>query len=191
VSAELDRARSAVVEVIEAHTDDLSADELRRLRAFLDDAFEGEFEDPDWEHTLGGLHVLVVGEGRELVGHAAVVQRRLLHRDLALRTGYVEGLAVRRDRRRLGYAGMAMATAARVILAAYDLGALSDGTGIDGFYERRGWVRWRGPSWVLAPGGLERTEEDDGGILVLPTPTSPQLDATGSLVCDWRPGDVW
>lgn len=190
MNEEHDRARSAVVEARHVHTADLSEDDLRGLRAFLHDAYEGAFGDADWEHTLGGLHVLV-HEGGQLVGHVAVVQRRLLHRDLALRTGYVEGLAVRPERRRRGYAGMAMAAAERVIAAAYDLGALSDGTGIEEFYERRGWARWRGPTFVLAPDGPRRTEDEDGGILVLPTPTSPGLDLNGDLVCDWRPGDVW
>ena len=179
-----------MAEVTQAHTAELLADELRDLRALLDEAFEGECEDADWEHALGGIHVLV-REGEELVGHVSVVQRRLLHRDLALRTGYVEALAVRPGRRRRGHAGLAMSAAERVIRAAYDLGALSDGTGVEGFYERRGWLRWRGPTFVLAPGGLERTEEDDGGILVLATPLSPELELAGPIACDWRPGDVW
>jgi aminoglycoside 2'-N-acetyltransferase I len=82
-----------------------------------------------------------------------------------------------------------MADAERVIAAAYDLGALS--TGLDGFYERSGWLRWLGPTFVVAPSGLTRTEEDDGGVLVLRTPTSPGLDPEGPLACDWRSGDVW
>jgi aminoglycoside 2'-N-acetyltransferase I len=82
-----------------------------------------------------------------------------------------------------------MAEAELVIAAAYDLGALS--TGIEGFYERSGWLRWLGPTYVLAPGGLTRTEEDDGGVLVLRTPTTPELDLAGPLACDWRSGDVW
>ena len=45
------------------------------------------------------MHALV-WEGATLVGHAALIQRRLLHGGSALRTGYVEGLAVRTDRRR-------------------------------------------------------------------------------------------
>ena len=34
--------------------------------------------DHDWEHALGGVHALV-WEGGELVGHASVIQRRLLY----------------------------------------------------------------------------------------------------------------
>jgi aminoglycoside 2'-N-acetyltransferase I len=179
-----------VVSVTRAHSADVAWDDLVAVRQLLDDSFDDPFGDEDWEHTLGGIHVLVHEHG-ELVGHVAVVQRRLLHRDLAIRTGYVEGLAVRRDRRRRGHAGTAMNAAERVIRAAYDLGALSDGTGIEGFYERRGWMRWRGPTCVLAPTGMRRTEDDDGGILVLTTPTSPELDTSEGIACDWRAGDVW
>ena len=71
----------------------------------------------------------------------------------------------------------------------YDLGAL--GTGRHHFYERIGWQTWRGPSWVQTADGPRRTAEDDGYILVLPTPTSPPLDLTLPITCDWREGDVW
>jgi aminoglycoside 2'-N-acetyltransferase I len=103
----------------------------------------------------------------------AVVQRRLLHQDQSLRIGYVEALAVRSDRRRRGLAAAAMSEAERVIDAAYDLGALSDGTGIAGFYQQRGWPTWPGRTFVCAPDGVQWTPEDDGGVPVWRTPTSP------------------
>ncbi len=55
----------------------------------------------DWEHCLGGLHALV-WRGPRLVAHAALVQRRLLHRGRALRAGHVEGVAVHPDVQRQG-----------------------------------------------------------------------------------------
>jgi aminoglycoside 2'-N-acetyltransferase I len=179
-----------VSEIRTAHTAELGHAQRRAIRALLDEAFGGQFGDDDWENTLGGLHTLLMDRD-QVVGHVAVVQRRLLHGDRSIRTGYVEGLAVRSDRRRQGLAGAAMAEAERVIVAAYDLGALSDGTNIAGFYQRRGWRTWRGPTWVIGPTGPRRTEEDDGGVLVFPTPSSPDLDLSGEIACDWRPGDVW
>jgi aminoglycoside 2'-N-acetyltransferase I len=179
-----------MVELRTCHTAELRAAELAGIRRLLDDAYGARFTDADWDHALGGLHTLVL-EGGELVGHVAVVQRRLLHRDRAVRTGYVEALAVRGDRRRRGHAAAAMGEAERVIDRAYDLGALADGTGIDGFYQRRGWRTWTGPTFVLGPGGQEWTPDDDGGVLVRPTPTSPALDLGAPLGCDWRDGDVW
>ncbi|HSV65569.1 MAG TPA: GNAT family N-acetyltransferase, partial [Mycobacteriales bacterium] len=86
-----------MAEVRTAHTADLDAGILKAARALLDDVFAGDMTDHDWEHALGGVHALA-WEGAELVGHAAVVQRRLLHGGRALRTGYVEGVGVRADR---------------------------------------------------------------------------------------------
>jgi len=44
---------------------------------------------------------------------------------------------------------------------------------------------------VEGPDGPVRTEEDDGGVLVLRTPATAGIELTGALVCDWRAGDVW
>ena len=173
-----------------AHTADFDSDALAEIRALLDAAFDGEFADEDWEHALGGVHLLV-REGGALVGHASVVQRRLVHRGVGIRTGYVEAVAVRADRRGQGNGDTLMAAAEEVVRRAYDLGALSAAAGARRLYERRGWLPWVGETGVLAPVGPRRTPEEDGGILVLETPTSPQLDLRDTLFCDWRPGDVW
>ncbi|WP_447008560.1 GNAT family N-acetyltransferase [Saccharothrix isguenensis] len=169
------------------HTWQLTGAATTAVRKLLDEAFDGDFGDEDWEHSLGGVHALV-WEGDELVGHGAVVQRRLLHAGRALRAGYVEGVAVRADRRRQGVGGLVMAALEDVVRGAYSLGAL--GASEDGleFYAARGWQRWRGRTFVMTPAGVERTEEEDDGIFVLPvTP----VDLTGDLTCDWRDGDVW
>jgi aminoglycoside 2'-N-acetyltransferase I len=134
------------------------------------------------------MHALV-WEGAELIGHAAVVQRRLLCAGRALRTGYVEGVGVRSDRRRQGYAGAMMTALERVIRDAYDLGALSASEDAAGLYGARGWQLWRGPSFALTPKGVERTADDDGAIYVLPL-TIP-IDLSAELTCDYRDGDVW
>lgn len=172
-----------------AHTADLGRADRQAARALLDAAFPpGVMTDDDWEHALGGMHALIWEDG-ELVGHAAVVQRRLLHAGRALRAGYVEGVAVRIDHRRRGYAAAMMAEMERIIRHAYDLGAL--GASGDGFplYVGRGWQVWRGPMSVLTPRGVTRTPEEDGNVLALPV-TAP-LDLDGELTCDWRGGDVW
>ena len=179
-----------MVELRTRRTAELSTAELGEIRRLLDDAFGARFTDSDWDHALGGLHTLVLEQG-ELVGHVSVVRRRLLHQDRSVRTGYVEALAIRGDRRRRGYAAAAMSEAERVIDRDDDLGALADGTGIDGFYQQRGWRTWAGPTFVTGPNGMQWTPEEDGGVLVWRTPTSPALDLSAPLGCDWRPGDVW
>ncbi|MFD9963910.1 GNAT family N-acetyltransferase [Amycolatopsis sp. NPDC058986] len=171
-----------------AHTADLDAATQIAARALLDASFDGDFTDEDWEHGLGGMHALL-WEGGELIGHASVVQRRLLHQGRALRTGYVEAVAVRADRRGRGHGAALMSTVERLIRGGYEVGALSSSSDALDFYGARGWELWRGPTSVFGPAGLVRTEEDDGGVFVLPV--SADLDPDAPLACDWRDGDVW
>ncbi len=171
-----------------AHSADLDAATLAAAHALLDEAFKGDFDDHDWEHSLGGVHALA-WEDDELVGHASVVQRRLLHGGRALRTGYIEGVGVRADRRRRGHAAAMMQALERVVRGAYDLGALGATDEAVPFYTGRGWQQWQGPSYALTPAGTRRTPDEDGAIYVLPG--AVPLDLSGELTCDWRDGDVW
>ncbi len=84
------------------HTADLDGDTREGARRMVMEAFAGELSDTDWEHALGGMHALICHHGA-LVAHAAVVQRQLLHRNVALRCGYVEAVAVREDWRGSGW----------------------------------------------------------------------------------------
>jgi aminoglycoside 2'-N-acetyltransferase I len=177
-----------VIDVRTVHTSSLDAEATRKLRAFLDEAFAGRFGDDDWDHALGGIHALV-WEGGEILAHGAVVQRRLLHGGRALRTGYVEAVAVREDRRRSGYGRAVMQRLDGVLRGAYELGGLSAGEDAGRLYRSLGWKRWKGRTWVLAPGGMERTAEEDETIYVLPLEAA--IDLAGDLACDWRDGDVW
>jgi aminoglycoside 2'-N-acetyltransferase I len=177
-----------VVTVEVRHTAHVPAQVLTAVRRLLDEAFDGAFDDPDWDHTLGGLHALAWQDG-ELVGHGAVVQRRLVHGGRALRTGYVEGVAVRPGRRRRGVASRVMSELEELVRGAYDLGALSASDDGAALYTARGWPRWRGPTSVLSPSGTVRTPEDDGAVFVLPA--AGTLDLDESLTCDWRDGDAW
>jgi aminoglycoside 2'-N-acetyltransferase I len=171
-----------------AHTAALDAGTLAAARALLVDVFDGDFTAHDWEHALGGVHVLV-WEAEDLIGHASVVQRRLLHRGRALRAGYVEGVGVRADRRRQGHGAAMMHALERVVQRAYDLGALGAAAEAAAFYRALGWRHWRGPCSSLTPTGIEPTPEEDGSIFVLPCTVA--LDVSGELTCDWRDGDIW
>jgi aminoglycoside 2'-N-acetyltransferase I len=129
------------------HTARLGPAELAAVRGLLDAAFaghpDGDFTDADWDHCLGGMHVMA-WQGERLIGHASVVQRRLLHGGRALRTGYVEAVAVSADRRGQGHGAAVMAEAERLVTGAYRLGALGAAEGAAGFYAARGW--WPGPA---------------------------------------------
>ena len=170
------------------HTSDLDTEMRQNAYQLVIDAFAGEFTDADWEHSLGGMHAVIVQRGA-LIAHAAVVARRLLYRGAALRCGYVEAVAVREDWRGQGLGNAVMDAIEQVIRGAYQVGALS-ATGVgEKLYRPRGWLQWRGPTSVLAPDGMIRTPGDDGSIFVLPVEVD--LDPGVDLVCDWRDGDVW
>ena len=170
-----------------AHTADLDAATLLAARTLLNDVFD-KMTEQNWEHVLGGMHALV-WEGTELVGHASVIQRRLLHGGRALRTGHVEGVAVRADRRGRGHGAAMMAALETVVRGAYELGALGATDAGAGLYAARGWTLWRGPTSALTPAGIRHTRDDDGHIYVLPV--EARLDLFGELTCDWRDGALW
>jgi aminoglycoside 2'-N-acetyltransferase I len=176
-----------VTELQIAHTADLSPRALAAGRDLLYDVFD-DMTEHDWEHALGGIHALLWDDG-EVVGHACVIQRRILHGGRALRAGYVEAVGVRQDRRGRGHGAAMMDALERVISRAYDLGALGATDEAAGWYASRGWLLWRGRCFALTPAGVVRTEEEEDCVYVLPV--SVPLDLSGELTCDWRDGDVW
>ena len=169
------------------HTAQLSADELAAARALCDASFD-DFGDADWEHALGGMHVLVLEDDGGLVAHGALVMRRVLHRGRALRCGYVEAVAVH---------GRPPAPRPR---ASGDGGAGGPGAGVRparavlvargaALYEARGWSLWRGSDVGRSrPDGLAA---DAGRGLDLRARRPAGLDLDGPIACDWRDGDVW
>lgn len=164
-------------------------EKLRSLlwRAFGDDSVDG-FDEDDWTHALGGWHVLAE-DGDQLLAHASVVRRTLEVDGEPWDAGYVEAVATDPMLQGRGFGTQVMINIAEIISENHRLGAL--GTGSFHFYERLGWQRWRGPSGVRTPAGVERTSKDDGFIMVLLTEASMHLELTGLITCDWRPGDVW
>jgi aminoglycoside 2'-N-acetyltransferase I len=173
-----------------ARTDELSPDDLRAIRALMDAAFDGDFGDEDFEHALGGMHWLDEAPDGRLLAHACVVPRVLEIGGRPFRTGYVEAVGTEPASQGRGHGTAVMRPATRHIRASYELGAL--GTGEHRFYERLGWERWKGPSWVRLPdGALERSEEDDDGIMVLRFGPSAAVDRSAPISCEWRPGDSW
>jgi aminoglycoside 2'-N-acetyltransferase I len=174
-------------------TAQLTGEERSAVRALLagawdDDEEDGPFTEEDWEHATGGVHFLLQ-EGGELVTHASVVERDLHTEGHRLRTGYVEAVATSREHRSRGHGSAVMTEVTAYIDRAFDLGALA--TGRTAFYERLGWVVWRGPTLVRTDRGTVPTPEDDGGVMVRLTASSPRLDLTAPISCEWRPGDVW
>jgi aminoglycoside 2'-N-acetyltransferase I len=165
-------------------TDELGDERLERIRALLLDAFAGDFSPEDWEHTLGGWHVLVGAEA-----HAAVVARTIEVGGRPVRAGYVEGVATAPARQGHGLGTRVMRRVGELVRERFDLGVLS--TDSPDFYGRLGWERWRGPSYVRHGDRLVRTEDEDEGIMVLRSGPTARLDLTRSIACHSRPGDDW
>ncbi len=156
--------------------------------AFDDDDEEERFTDEDWQHAVGGTHVILDLDG-EPVSHASVVERRIEIDGRPFRTGYVEAVATAPSRQGRGHGTTVMREIGALIRDGFELGLL--GTGSHHFYERLGWVRWTGPSSVRFAGRLQRTPADDGYLMVLRTPATPAIDTSSPISCEWRPGDVW
>lgn len=177
------------MQIRQVPTAELRPAEVQALRELFDRAWPGgEFDDTDWEHATGGTHALAHEEDR-IVAHAAVVPRALEVGGRPVRCGYVEAVAADPRLGRRGLGSAVMREIAHVIVTAYELGVLS--TGAHEFYERLGWRRWRGPTWVRTADGVLRTEDDDDAVMVLPTPAIPEPPLEAPIVCEWRPGDVW
>lgn len=156
------------------------------VRALLLEAFKDTFSEEDWQHCLGGWHVLLHDAG-VLVAHGAVVPRELHVGGSPLRAGYVEGVAaVPRGR---GFGTSVMAGASAIVRREFDVGALS--TGAHGFYEQLGWERWQGPTFVRDGADVVRTPDEDDGVMVLRFGESSALSLTQPISCETRAGDAW
>jgi aminoglycoside 2'-N-acetyltransferase I len=164
------------------------ADLLAAARRLCDRAFSAGFDDTDWAHALGGWHAVAL-EGADLVAHAAVVPRLLHVGSRGFRAGYVEAVATDPDRQRTGLGSLVMAQIEAVVRAETELGALS--TGAHRFYQRLGWERWRGPTYVLRGLDRVRTADEDEGVMVLRHGPSATVDLTAAIICEERAGDDW
>ncbi len=161
---------------------------LVQIRELFFTAFDETFTEQDWEHVLGGWHV-VVSDGDVIVAHAAVVERVLEVAGRPFRAGYVEGVATHPARQREGLGSQTMDEVGQLLLSEFEMGALA--TGVEGFYEGLGWKRWLGPTYVRYGSDLVRTEEEDGGVMVLPFGPSEGIDLSSPLSCPSRSGDDW
>jgi aminoglycoside 2'-N-acetyltransferase I len=167
----------------------VSRDLREAVRTLTFAAFGDRFDGHDWEHTYGGHRVLVL-DGEVPVAAAAVVTRELVVGGTAYAAGYVEGVATAPGHQGHGLGSTVMATVGDLVRSRYQLGALS--TSRSAFYERLGWERWRGPTYVLhVDGGLERTPDEDDGVMVLRCARTADLDLTASISCGARAGDDW
>jgi aminoglycoside 2'-N-acetyltransferase I len=169
-------------------TAEASSERLTEIRRLLVDAFDGDFSDEDWEHALGGRHIVAVDRG-VVVSHAAVVPRVLEVEDRPLHVGYVEGVATTPARQREGLGSLVMAEVSALLRREFEMGALS--TARPGFYARLGWDRWRGGTFVRHRSEVIRAEAEDDGVMVLRFGPTRDIDLAAPLSCEPRSGDDW
>jgi aminoglycoside 2'-N-acetyltransferase I len=169
-------------------SDELTEDEREQMRALFAAAWEGGFSQDDWDHTFGGLHVLRRVDG-ELVAHGAVAERTLWLDDEPLRVGYLEAVATWPEYQGRGHGSAVVQALDAIVQEDYQLGGLS--TGRSSFYERLGWLLWRGPLAVRTAEADVPTIFERGAVFVLPTRRVPDPDLDATLVCDLRSGDDW
>lgn len=174
--------------VEEADSPDLAAADLSAIRRLMDAAFGDRFSEEDWKHALGGRHFFIRDYEGIIVSHAAVVGRTLETGGHHFSSGYVEAVATQPEFQGRGLATTIMGAVAEFIRGRFELGALS---GDPAFYQRLGWSRWRGATWCRDGERLTRTDDEDGGVLVLLTQAGPPLDVQGDIAVEWRNGDVW
>jgi aminoglycoside 2'-N-acetyltransferase I len=173
-------------------TDQLDPGQRSRVTTLCEAAF-GESWRTAWDEVGPGLHVLLEESGH-LVSHALIVDRQLYagtEPEVVLDVGYVEWVATSPDRQGQGLGRSVMTEVGRIIRDEFALGALT--TGSMSFYEKSGWERWAGPTFVrMSDGDRVRSPAADGHVLVLRTPRTPaMLDLAGPIACDWRRGDPW
>ena len=134
------------------------------IRVFLNEAYEGDFSDSDYENALGGRHFIIV-VGGQLIAHASVVTRSISIDDSTWKVGYVEAVAVAADFRDRGLGRRIMQQVTDFCRRNYEVAMLS--TGEHGFYGRFGWVLLDATTFVDTANGLVRTDEDDDCLMLL------------------------
>jgi aminoglycoside 2'-N-acetyltransferase I len=175
-----------------AQTDELEPERIAELIALCEAAFEQPFASL-WEKVGPGVHVVAEVAGAP-VAHAMIVDRALhLGGDTAVTVdaAYVEHVATLPTARGEGHASAVMREIGRIIVEEYAIGALA--TSSRAFYERFGWLAWRGPTFVRSRDGeWLRSAGSDGHVMVLPTPRTPAgLDLAAPIAAEWREGEPW
>ena len=157
------------------------------IRALLNTAFDQEFSDEDNDHACGGTRIIAV-DGDQIVGHAALVDRTITIAGTPYTVGYVEGVAVMPSHQGHGIGAQIMRQITDMAQRDFVISMLS--TGEYDFYAKFSWQRFVGMSYVDNHGTIERTADEDEGLMVLTALT--HLNQPGvAWVCDWRSGDVW
>lgn len=169
------------------HDSDLTTKVKSSLQRILDEAFEGDFSDEDWQHTCGGLRFLGY-TGDQLIAHGAVVKRWMEVDGNRLLVGYVEGVAVAPSLWGKGIGSLLMAELSSYCKSEFQLSMLS--TDEKYFYRKNGWLDFMGRSYVFE-GGIEIESVDENEGLMYLHGLNQFKDGPQKVVCESRDGDAW
>jgi aminoglycoside 2'-N-acetyltransferase I len=169
-------------------TESLTAEERSAVIALCIAAHDNDdFEQLFTYVPTGGRHVLLHC-GSELVSHALVTTRWLQQPGTrALKTAYVDAVSTHPAHHGRRH-GTAVMTRLADSIDDHEIGCLQ--TDRAGFYERLGWVLWRGPLAGREGRGLVPTPQQTG-VMVLTTPRTPPLDLDGLLTIERQPHRIW
>lgn len=168
---------------------DVPVPDLAELRQLWAAAFGPGFTSVDADHAFGGVHV-VMRDGDRIISHACAVPRTILVGEQPFAAGYVEAVATLPTRQRHGLGADVMRRLDAEIRGRFELGVLSTGSAT-AFYQRLGWERWGGPSYVICKDGRCRTADEDDGLMALRFGASTGIDLSAPIACFDRPGDAW
>jgi aminoglycoside 2'-N-acetyltransferase I len=170
------------------HTEQLGEEELGELKAMLTSVFgEERYTEEAWEHCLGGVHYLL-RYGDQLVAHGALVPRDLRQGGKVLHGVYGESMATLKDWRRRGFGSVIVAMATAEIRRNYDIGVFAASK--YEFYQRLGWQKWRGPTFVETEHGIEAKGPERGAVMFR-LPDNSDVDPDADLTTLSRSGDDW
>lgn len=166
--------------------------ELDELRAWLEAAYDdGPWRREHWDEIGPGPHVVAEDHDGVLLAHACVAWVPLTIGAATVRAGYLEDVATRADVRGRGYGTAVVSATHPLIRAGATIGFLA--TGSQGFYERLGWERWRGPSSVTELDGVRTpTPDEDGYLMALRFPETPAVSTDEPIARPRRdPDEPW
>ena len=168
-------------------TNQLTTTQLSELRHLLEQTFGPRYDEVAWQHCLGGTHFLLRYNG-ELVSHVSLVPRLFEQAGRRLNGVYGESMVTIPNLQGKGIGTIIAAMATADILLHYELGAFAASK--YHFYERLGWRKWAGPTYVADESGRRPAAPDRGAVMAL-IPPGGGIDLSGDLTTDWRPGDIW
>lgn len=176
------------IEYRRLHTSQLTASEKEILFSLLVEGFDNDFSYDDFQHTLGGMHVIAYDQ-QKMVGHVAIVQRNMAINDEPISVGYVEAMVVEKSYRCQGIGANLMQHTNEIIGLCYQLGLLSASEEGQKLYHSAGWKVWKGSLFELQHRQYIHSIEEEGGVMAWSA--NDNIDFTASLYCDFRGGDQW